>query len=157
MPVPEVAPVLEALANGKERFLFGLQCVPDDRLNWSPGGAAKTPLGLADKLTGSLRFMTHVAREGKPPEGGPPNPSSGTREEAVSHLESAFSEVSDLLATLTPADLERTVIGPLGPRPLGKMAAMIPSVVTYLQGQLNYCQTAYGDTDPNIPPSWRKG
>jgi hypothetical protein len=36
---------------------------------------------------------------------------------------------------------------------------MVPfamSVMGYLQGQLNYCQMAYGDEDPNIPPSWMK-
>ena len=49
MPESQVQGVLKSLAMGRNRFLYGLDHVPDDRLNWSPGGEAPSPLQLAGK------------------------------------------------------------------------------------------------------------
>jgi hypothetical protein len=41
-----------------------------------------------------------------------------------------------------------------GTVPLKQMMWFLMGVPGYLQGQLNYAQTIYGDMAPNIPPSW---
>lgn len=158
MPLPQTEPVLKALATGEERYQYGLQCVPDDRLNWSPGGAAKSPLQLADRLATFLGFFVTMIRERRRPDptAHAAAPGSGTREEAAAGLARAFSEVRDVVAGLSQEDLAQITETPFGPRPIGETIAALPAIIAYSQGQLNYCQMAYGDTDANIPPSWRK-
>lgn len=158
MPLPQLEGILKALATTEERFQYGLQCVPDDRLNWSPGGAARTPLQLADRLTTFLGFFVTMIRDKRRPD---PTAQAGaagsaTREEAAAALGRAFSEVRDLVAGLSQDDLAQITQSPFGPRPVGEVVMALPGIIAYSQGQLNYCQMAYGDTDANIPPSWRE-
>jgi len=44
--VPELQPLENWITMSRSRFVYGLDRVPDDRLNWSPGGEARTPLAL---------------------------------------------------------------------------------------------------------------
>ena len=44
---------------GRSRFLYGLERTPDDRLNWSPGGAARSPLQQADRAAQFLTFVSY--------------------------------------------------------------------------------------------------
>ncbi len=156
MPIQQVEDKLKSLAMARNRYLYGLSKVPDDRLNWSPGGAARSPLGLAGYYAGFLTVVAAMLRTGEwpgRPETPPPPPA--TREEAVAALEAGFAALREALSALTEADFERTLPAPWGAHiPMSQWLLLGETVLGYAQGQLNYAQMAYGDTDPNIPPDW---
>lgn len=157
MANPQVQNVLKGVAMGESRFMYGLSRVPDDRLNWSPGGAAKTPLQLAGKTAAFIGFFTTLLETRQRPavEGGwPPPPQS--REEATATLEEAFGGVRRAIVGLSEADLAQIVPTPMGEAPIREVIAWLGGVIAYHQGQLNYLQMAYGDEDPNMPPNWGK-
>lgn len=155
MSVSQVQAVLKGLAMGERRFVYGLERVPDDRLNWSPGGAAKTPLQLAGKTADFLGYFSTLLETRKHPDvagGWPPPPQ--TRAEANAKLEAAFARLRAVVAPLSEGDLSQMVPAPWGEVTLGEALTWINGVLLYHQGQLNYVQMAYGDEDPNIPPEW---
>jgi hypothetical protein len=149
--------LLTLLEMGRQRFLHGLDCVPDDRLAHSPGGSAHTPLQLAGRYAGFIDYRARVlaaAPGEQASRSAPVVPTS--REEATSLINGSFSSLATAVERLSDADLERTVTMPWGAEmSLGTMLLTSLNVIGYFQGQLNYCQLSYGDTDPNIPPSWR--
>jgi hypothetical protein len=155
MPLPQAHNVLKYLVMAQNRFLHGFDRVPDDRLSWSPGGEAPTPLQLAGKLTRFLTFITHVLADRQMPErtGAPPEPPA-TREEAKRVVDSGFATLRGAVTGLTERDLAAEVPVPWGQATIEHVLWQIPAVVGYLQGQMNLVQLAYGDTDPNIPPDW---
>jgi hypothetical protein len=158
VPHEQVKPVLKALAMGRNRFLFGLDATPDDRLSWSPGGSAYTPLQLAGRVAGFLDFLGEMLRTGVMPDrsGGPPPPPA-TREEAKDRVAGAFDRMQAMLQGFTEVDLARPVPTPWGePTPAALLLSVPASVVSYFQGQLNYLQLIYGDTNANMPPNWGK-
>ncbi len=154
---------LEAVARGmamaRERFLYGLEKTPDDRLTWSPGGSAKTPLQLAGSVSGFMGFMEHVLRTGEMPERrGELPPAPDSRQAAQDAVRSGIDRLLATIQGLGEGDLQRPVPVPWGVTvPAVEFASFVPAILAYFQGQLNYLQTAYGDMDPNIPPSWRGG
>jgi hypothetical protein len=147
------------LEMSRQRFLHGLDRVPDDRLTWSPGESSHTPLQLAGRLASFLDHRTRMltSAPGAPvARSTPAVPSS--REEARSRVGEAFSGLTSAVEALSEGDLDRPVTAPWGAEvSAGVMLLTVLNVVGYFQGQLNYCQLAYGDTDPNIPPAWRSG
>jgi hypothetical protein len=152
----QVQPVLTSLRMSRNRFLYGLDRTADDRLGWSPGGEAKTPLGVAGRLTLFLGFFSHLLETGSMPErpSGPP-PVPENRAAAKSALEAAFRRLESQIEGLREADLTRPLPTPWGTQvPALEMLSYLGGVTGYWQGQLNYIQTAYGDTDPNMPPNW---
>jgi hypothetical protein len=155
MPIPETAPVLKALEMCRSRFVFGLDRTPDDRLNWSPGGAASTPLQLGAKLAGFLETIGYMLKHRQwPDRDATPPPAPTTREEAKRRVDSACGRLGSFIGELTTADLEGPVPAPWGQATAGEMLGWVNGVILYHQGQLNYVQLCYGDLDPNMPPDW---
>lgn len=155
MAVPEIEPLLRSLRMGRERYLYGFNKVPDERLEWSPGGDGHTGLQLCGRLSMFLYFIGTMLRDGSFPDRStlPPPPTS--REEAVERLNARFEEVLATLEGMTEEDLARTA-----PTPWREMITVrrwidnLVGVIGYHQGQLNYFQLCYGDKDPNIPPNF---
>lgn len=158
MPIPQVTILLKGLAMGRNRFLYGLDQTPDDRLSWTPGGEAGTPLQLAGRLAGFLSFLGTWVQTGEMHRGGgEPPPPPATREEAKERLGAAFDRMRQVALDLTEPDLARMMPTPWGePTPLEQVIVNLPGIVSYFQGQLNYLQLSYGDTNANIPPNWGK-
>jgi hypothetical protein len=157
MSLPEVESTLKYLRMAEDRFLYGLERTPDDRLNWNPGGATLTPLQLAGKLAGIVAFFAHFVITDEMPE----RPrgaadTTPTREAVVAQLNASFARLREVVEGLTEDDLAREIQVPWGRATVREAVSWVPNIFGYMQGQLNYCQLAYGDTDPNIPPSWRK-
>jgi DinB family protein len=165
MPESQVQGVLKSIAMGRNRFLYGLDQVPDDRLHWSPGGEAPSPLQLAEKTAVFLQAFAHVLQHGTWPQGlsfssGPP----ADREAAKAALEGAFASLRQVIVNLSEADLAAPITlewgrapdGVVLELPLREMVAATPSVIGYHQGQLNLLQVIWGDTRANIPPNWGK-
>jgi hypothetical protein len=140
----------------RDRFLYGLEQTPDDRLEWAPSEGAPTPLALAGKVPAYLGFITYNLIHGEFPErpAAPPPPPAGRRE-AVAAIEAAFAGFFATLAAVTPEQLDRQLPAPWGGTQSGRAwLALSCQVFGYLQGQFNYVQVCYGDTNPNMPPSW---
>lgn len=156
MSLPEVKPILKMLAMSRNRYVHGLDCVPDDRLTWSPGGEARSPLGLADYTVGFLGFVTHLITHKAFPESRPQVTPSETREEAKERLNGVFTGLISAVQGLTEEDMDATIPVPWGESRLGDFLAMTAFVSGYAQGQMNYCQLAYGDKGANIPSGWGK-
>jgi hypothetical protein len=156
MALAQVQGIIRGLEMGRDRFVFGLEKTPDDRLAWSPGEGARTPLELAGTVAGFAGFMLHVCREAEMPERpAQPPPAPASREEAQAAVTGALNNVIAYVSGMTEADLAKLVPVPWGQKiPAGEFAGMFGTVLGYFQGQLNYLQVCYGDKDPNIPPSW---
>jgi len=155
MPLPQVHHALKYLAMSRSRFLYGIDCVPEERLDWSPGGEAPTPLQLAGKTARFLAFVTHVITHRAMPErsGITPDPPT-TREAAKMLVEERFGALRHTLLGVTGTDLAATVPVPWGEATIEYVIANIPAIVGYHQGQMNLIQLCYGDKDPNVPPNW---
>ena len=157
MAVPRLQLTAKLLRMTRVRYLHGLSKVPDDHLTWSPGNGANSPLQLAGMAVIFLHAATQFAKNRTSPnrEEFPPFPTN--REEAVAALEAGFEALDAALEEVTDADLDTEVQAPWEG---GGMITLEFFLVTtmyvdgYIQGQLNYLQTAYGDKDPNIPPGW---
>jgi hypothetical protein len=155
MADPQITSFLKGLAMARNRFLYGLDKVPDDRLNWTPGGSAKSALQLAGRLTGFMSMFAGAIKTGefaRPTGEAPPAPE--TRDAAKAAVEGAFARVREGVSGLSGADLERDLTAPWGPMKLRDLLGGVQSVGGYAQGQLNYLQLCYGDEDPNMPPNW---
>ncbi len=157
MSLTELQPLLKTINMNRSRFLYGLDCVPDDRQDWSPGGAAHTPLQVAGRAAGFLQFLSHIIRERTMPERpGDPAPAPTDRAAARAAVDAAFGRLQASIEALTEADLTQPVPTPMGETiPLREMLGWVNGLIGYQQGQLNYLQLAYGDTDPNMPPEWQ--
>jgi hypothetical protein len=158
MAATQVEDLINALRMAGERFLYGLSLVPEDRLAWAPAEGAKTPLQVAARMAGHVRFVTHLIRERSlPPDrsvfyAAPPT----TREEARATVDEALQGMLAALSALEEADVEKPMQAPWGETlPIRRYLPFSLNSIAYFQGQLNYVQIAYGDTDPNIPPHWR--
>jgi len=140
----------------RDRFLYGLEKTPDDRLGWAPGDGAATPLVLAGKVAAYLGFISYTLAHGAWPErpaAPPPPPADRAAARAV--VEGAFAAYFAALEAATPEHLERQLPSPWGSTVSGRgWLALANQVFGYLQGQLNYIQICYGDTEPNMPPTW---
>lgn len=156
MPIPEVEPLLKTVAMSRTRFLFGLDCVPDDRLTWSAGGAAKTPLQLAGKFAGFLGFITHMIVHGAMPDrSGAMPPTPQTREEAKAAVDGAFEGLRGALRGLTEGDMQRSIPAPWrADMSMRQAFYLLAQALAYHQGQLNLLQLCWGDEGPNVPPGW---
>jgi hypothetical protein len=146
-------PVIKGVRMGQSRFIYGLEQVPDDRLSWRPTADAPSALELGAKLAGFMHFVIHYVKTGERAQtpGEPPI----TRDEVIAALREGFDSMVTGLAGMTAEDLGRKLMAPWGVEvPAAQMAGMVPGIVAYFQGQLNYLQLCYGDKDPNIPPNW---
>lgn len=151
MPIPQAHVVLKGLASGQRRFLYGLDKTPDERLNWSPGEADKTPLQVAGSLAGFLTFIAHTLAHRETPqwEGGAP----ATRNSAKEAIDRACAALRRAVEGLEPADLAAKPPAPWSEDTVEEILWVIHGTILYHQGQLNYIQLCYGDRDVNIPPA----
>src|SRR3569833_3054663 len=92
------ASLVQVLEMSRQRFLFGLEQVPDDRLSWTPGGSGRTPLELAGRM---VVFLDHrgallTSQPGETVTRAQP-PVFSSREEAIAQVDGAFRRRSQVL------------------------------------------------------------
>ena len=144
-----------ALGFAHRRFTHGFAQVPEERLNWSPGGSAHTPLAIAGRVVRFIGFIGAAlgARAMPTPPAGGFAAGPDTRAAALEAIDGAFERLHAALGSLTEADLALTLRAPWGQdMTLAEWAAFVNQVIGYLQGQMNLVQLAYGDEEPHIPP-----
>ena len=156
MPTAEVAALINNVTMARDRIVFGLEKVPDERLAYKPSETSASPLEVAGKASGFAAFLGHMIATGQMPDrSGGPQPAPTTREAAAGALSGCFEQLISNLSSLTDEDLNRSITMPWGSVVTARdLLWGVPGVVGYWQGQLNYIQTTYGDLEPNIPPSW---
>jgi hypothetical protein len=156
MPIPQAHLVLKGLVLFQRRFLYGLDQTPDERLNWSPGEAEKTPLQVAGSLARFLIFIAYTLAHRELPREGDYPPPPGTRDAAKAAIDSGCAALRRAVEGLEPADLTAKPPAPWGEDTLEEILWLINGTILYHQGQVNYIQLCYGDKDPHIPPDWRE-
>src|SRR5262245_24826336 len=115
MALAQLRPLITHITMARSRFLYGLDKTPDDRLTWSPGGAALSPLGLAGKMTRFLGVVSHVYQNHTMPERpASPPPPPPSRGEAKRLLEEGFDRVLGVLEGVKEADLQQSITMPWG-------------------------------------------
>jgi len=144
------------LTRAKERAERALATTPDDKINWSPGPCARTPIQLvahgAMGISGIQGMLV-----GKPfPYAGIVEADTAwraaekeftNREQVLALLEQSSAEYLAWLDTLTAEQLASTLELPFGSFP---MAAAITFAADHLRNhaaQIDYIQTVYGDQD----------
>lgn len=154
--IAQLEPISRSLGFAQTRFTYGLQKTAEaDKLSFSVGGSAKTPLQIAGAYAGMIGFIAGAVATGQMerPSGFPEPPTSG--EAAIAGVNAAFEKLQGVIAGLTEADLAKTLRAPWGQElPISDWLVFINQVAGYWQGQLNITQMAYGDEDPNIPPQF---
>jgi hypothetical protein len=156
MPTADVTALIKNVGMAKDRFVFGFEKVPEDRLTFKPSETSASPLEVAGKAAGFAAFLAQFIAEGTMPDrSGGPKPAPASREAALAALNEGFDSLAQRLGGLSDEDLNRTLTMPWGTTISARdMLWGVTGVIGYWQGQLNYVQTIYGDMEPNIPPSW---
>ena len=155
MPSIDLSDLANAVNMARERFIYGLEQTPDEQLNQSASETAKSPLRLAASAVRFLGFMGPMLKDGTRPDRNAEWPVMETREAAIQQVDAAFRGLEAAVASLTDEDLARPMTVPWGAVvPTSTMVVFGVGALGYIQGQLNYAQTVYGDMEPNIPPQW---
>jgi len=141
-------------SRAKGRIERDLTSTPDDKINWAPTEAARTPIqlvahaamgteGIAGLLSGkpfpfsSMQEMDAASRKAEK--------EFTTREQALGFLEKTSNEYFAWLDTLTPEQIASTVALPFGDVPLAYAITFPADHLRCHAAQLEYVQTTYGD------------
>ncbi|MGV3724558.1 MAG: hypothetical protein ACO1SX_26990 [Actinomycetota bacterium] len=155
MPSIDLADVAKSVEMARERLIYGLEQTPDEQLNQSVTETAKSPLRIAAFAVRFVGFMGPMLAAGTLPDRNAEWPEPKTREEAIQMVDTAFRSLEATIVGLTEEDLQRPMMVPWrAVVPTSTMVVFGVGALGYIQGQLNYAQTVYGDMEPNIPPQW---
>jgi hypothetical protein len=138
----------------RDRLIKDLATTPDDRILWSPGPNARTPLAQvahAASAIGNIQKMFEgdvqkfVNIHELDPQWRKDEKEFKTRDQVIALLEKNSSAYLAWLDSLTPAQVELKLKTPFGEFP---MASAITWAADHLRNhcaQLEYIQTCYGD------------
>jgi len=155
MPSIDLADIAKSVDMARERLIFGLEQTPDEQLDQSASETAKSPLRLAAFAVRFIGFMAPMLQAGTMPDRSAEWPAIETREAAIEQVDAAFRKLEAVVLGLTEEDLQRPMMVPWRATvPTSTMVVFGVGALGYIQGQLNYAQTVYGDMEPNIPPQW---
>jgi len=153
--VENIIPEAKAeFTRAKERIARALSTTPDDKINWSPGPCARTPLqqvahgamaicGIQGMLVGKPFPYADIVEADAAWRAA--EKEFTTREQVLGLLEQSSAEYLAWLDTLTAEQLASTLQLPFGSFP---MAAAITFAADHLRNhaaQIDYIQTVYGD------------
>lgn len=131
-------------------YTADINAIPDDKLDWSPGGCARSAKSITTEVVGMCKYAAALCR------GEEPQMTEDSLAEAVGNLDTkakmveAFSAAcQDLSASLTSAspDVLNKVVTPPWQMdaPVYMIAQIMVSHIWYHDGQLNYIQSLLGD------------
>ena len=140
----------------KERMARALATTPDDKINWTPGSCARTPLqqvvhsamavsGIQEMLVGKPFPYADVAEADSTWRA--EEKEFTTREQALSLLEQSSAEYLAWLDTLTDAQVASTLQLPFGAFPMASAITFPADHLRNHAAQIDYIQTIYGDQD----------
>jgi len=123
-----------------------LDFIPEDKLNWKPAPESKSVLEIINHATNTVNFMTYAIKGSEKPELTP----ATNREEAKQLFTQVIEAHLDLISTLQPADLEKSVTLPFGEFPAGFVAGLPVVECVNHHGQITYIQSLLGDTESHL-------
>ena len=141
----------------RDDLLKTFSFVPDDKLGWSPGGAARSALWLVGHCGATNHAFAAFLRGDRPDL--PTDPAliaaairaggqaTRTREEAIDTVQKGAAEILAALDTVTEERLAGTSETPFGPMPF---TIWIDAARTHMGAharQLDYLQTIWGDVE----------
>ena len=133
-----------------KELLVALQYTPDDKLDWVPMGAAKTPRAIIVECAAGYKWLAAELRgeqnaaaawEGTKAEDFP------TREALTELITAGEAEMLAAIDALTDEQLEEKRQVFWGEETLRDLMWMGVIHTNYHVGQLNYIQTLWGDTE----------
>ncbi len=138
----------------KGRITKGIKATPEDKLNWAPSGAARTPLqlvahsamateGIGGMLQGKGGMPSDLVEMDKNMRAAEKQYTSV--DQVLELLESTSSAYFVWLDTLTDEQVNTILDLPFGPMPLGAAITIPADHMRQHAAQLEYIQTAYGD------------
>ena len=136
-----------------KQLLMDLQFIPDDKLDWTPMGKAKTPEAIAVECAGAYRWMAAMLRNDEGANqlwGDIAELRPGTREGIVKLLEEGWEDLAGALDSLEEAQLAEKRQVFWGEETVGNLLVMAQWHSTYHSGQLNYIQTMLGDMEMHM-------
>lgn len=143
----ETSALSGAITKARERLLWTLGHVADDKLDWSPAPTAHTTLQIVGHLVSANTFFT-AAITGTPSAGlGDQDPVFAGRDEAVAAINASFDALVAAVDGLTDERMETPVPTPMGEATVGFFVRLTPAHTFMHCGQIEYIQACYGDTD----------
>jgi len=140
----------------KGRLIRALETTPDDKINWTPAGTARTPVQLVVHGGIGTSLVLGMLQEKPFAYAGTSDFDSksrlaekeyNTREQALAFLESTSGEFFAWLDTLTPEQVASTAETPFGPWPVAVAITFPADHLRNHAGQIEYIQTILGDHD----------
>ena len=141
----------------RDDLLTTFSFVPDDKLEWSPGGAARSALWLVGHCGATNHAFAALLRGERPDLPSDPalllaairagGQETRTREEAIRGVREGTDEILAALGTVTEERLAGMSDTPFGPMPF---TIWIDAARTHMGGharQLDYLQTIWGDVE----------
>jgi uncharacterized damage-inducible protein DinB len=132
----------------RQRVLWALGHVPDDKLAWSPTPTAKSALQILSHLIASNAFFISALAQGAVKD--PPAEDAGTlaaRQEAIDRLNSGTDALIEAIKGLTEDRANATVPTPFGDTSV-QFILRIAGIHTFGHAaQIEYLQSCWGDTD----------
>jgi len=138
----------------KSRLEADINNTPDDKIEWAPSPAARTPIHLVAHGAMGTQLL-HGLLDGKPFPFKNVNEMDAsnrvaekdykTREQALNLLNQASTEYVRWLDALTPEQVDSIVDMPFGAIPMGVAITFAADHLRSHASQLEYIQTIYGD------------
>ncbi len=113
MEIENVEAFLPYLESVRRRTRAVAECIPEDRLEWSPGRGRFTPGDLVRHIAAAERWMWAENVQGASiPICGSRAQAGGTKEEVLELLDRLHAGSADIIARLTPEHLQSSNIPP---------------------------------------------
>jgi uncharacterized damage-inducible protein DinB len=131
-------------------FVFNLEAVPADRLDWKPSPEAKSALQIAGEVAGVAANTIPVLQGGDWTPSPLPQPADldEARRVVLEHAEAYASA----LEAADPLSLERTLHLPFGSFQAARFVLFPMIELFHHRGQLCYIQSLLGDAEVRFDP-----
>jgi len=139
-----------------KNLAYNLDFIADDKLDWKPAPEANSALEIVHHLIGVIPHITALlrgAKEGTSPQEAAASEKPATREAAKEQLLAATKSYLEFLQTVTPEDMQKSVVSPFGKMPFWFMVGIVVTDCIHHHGQIAYIQTLLGDTEPHFDMS----
>jgi len=133
-----------------EEFLSAIARVPDDKLEWSPNGDARTPLDILQECGRVNERWAEMLETGqwitwKQDHIQDLIARTSTRESAVAYFSAATERFVAAVRDLPDARLDEPFTAPWRTASTAEWLMHALWHISYHEGQINYIQTLYGD------------
>ena len=135
------------LRYGVRSLVFNLEQIPEERAQWKPEPAAKSPLEIATEVLGGMRMYRPIVDNPDFPQVWPKHPQPKTLAEARAMLLETADEYAAALEAAGP-ELDRPQAMPFGGVFRTYRAVCFPLMdLFHHHGQICYLQSLLGDTE----------